>query len=297
MFACEYCKNEYATKSSLNHHKRTAKKCLLLREPIDKINLYKCKKCNYETSRKSSLIIHVCKIENINEFYEKKLVEYKYENNNLKLKLEKYEEEISRLVSDNFNLQTELKEYKDKIFELASKPTSINNNTNTKTTTNNNTNNLIISDWRKDTITEKVERGFTMEHLEDGLKGVARFTDEHIIKGPDGKKSLVCSDPSRMIFKYKDENGVVQKDVRATKLKNAIKDPIIKKSQEMFTTESSRLFDVISRAPDEDININGMSLIDFTNAKIDNLRDNFLLVKRIDDNADIYAKELVLLTN
>ena len=40
-----------------------------------------------------------------------------------------------------------------------------------------------------------------------------------------------------------------------------------------------------------------MSLIDVTNAKIDNLRDNFLLVKRIDDNGDVYAKELVLFSS
>ena len=125
--------------------------------------------------------------------------------------------------------------------------------------------------------------------MEDGIKGVARFTDQYIIRGVDGKKSLICSDPSRMIFKYKDENGVVQKDVRATKLKNAIKEPIIKKSQEMFTKETSRLFDVISSNTDSNSWV--------TNAKMDNLRDNFMQVKRIDDNSDIYAKELVLLVN
>ena len=170
MFICEYCKNEYATKSSLNNHKRTAKKCLSLREPIDKINLYKCKKCSYETSRKSSLTIHVCKIENIKEFYEKKLIEYEHENNNIKLKLEKSQDEVTKLIADNINLERKLEKYESKIFELASKPISINNNTNTKTT-NNNTNNLIISDWRPDTIKEKVDRSFTIEHLEDGLKG------------------------------------------------------------------------------------------------------------------------------
>ena len=37
--------------------------------------------------------------------------------------------------------------------------------------------------------------------------------------------------------------------------------------------------------------------MDFTNAKIDNLRENFLQVKKIDDNSDMYAKELALLTN
>ena len=179
------------------------------------------------------------------------------------------------------NLQIKIESYESKMFTLASKPTSVN----TKTT---NIQNLVIADWKKDSISEKVQSDFTLGHLEDGIiKGVARFTDQYIIRGVDGKKSLICSDPSRMIFKYKDENGVVQKDVRATKLKNAIKEPIIKKSQEMFTKETSRLFDVISSDSNTWV----------TNAKIDNLRDNFLQVKRIDDNSDIYAKELVLLVN
>ena len=60
--------------------------------------------------------------------------------------------------------------------------------------------------------------------------------------------------------------------------------------EEMFTRETSRLFDVISSDTDD-------SNTWVTNAKIDNLRDNFLQVKRIDDNSDIYAKELVLLVN
>ena len=283
MFTCDYCNNEYATKSSLNHHKKTAKKCLLLRESKQQVNFLKCNKCDFQTTLKNTLITHKCKLENINYVYEKKIIELEEENKDLKLKLEKSEEDVIRLATDNINLERKIESYECKMFKLASKPTSINHN--------NNTQNLIISDWRQDIIKEKVDRGFTLEHLEDGIKGVARFTDEHIIRGHDGKKSLMCSDPSRMIFKYKDVDGIVQKDLRATKLKNAIKNPIIKKSQEMFTNESSRLFDVISNANANDENM------DSTNAKIDNLRDNFLQVKRIDDNADIYAKELVLLTN
>ena len=79
-----------------------------------------------------------------------------------------------------------------------------------------------------------------------------------------------------MIFKYKDTEGVVQNNIRATKLKNAIK-----KSKEMFIIESSKLFDVLSYTENID-------------ARMDTLRENFLQVKRIDDNAEMYAKELVL---
>lgn len=52
----------------------------------------------------------------------------------------------------------------------------------------------------------------------------------------------------------------------------------------MFTKETSRLFDVINSDTDSNTWV--------TNAKIDNLRDNFLQVKRIDDNSDIYAKRV-----
>ena len=274
MFKCDYCEKEYSTKSNLNHHKKTAKKCLSLRDTIENINFLTCKKCNFQTTLKSSMDRHKCKSSEVDK---RRILELEGDKRILELKLEKS-------MDNEINLQIKIESYESKMFTLASKPTSVN----TKTT--NNIQNLVIADWKKDTISEKVQSDFTIEHLEDGIKGVARFTDQYIIRGVDGKKSLICSDPSRMIFKYKDSEGVVQKDVRATKLKNAIKEPIIKKSQEMFTKETSRLFDVISSNTDD----SNTSWV--TNAKMDNLRDNFMQVKRIDDNSDIYAKELVLLT-
>ena len=301
MFKCEYCEKEYSTKSNLNHHKKTAKKCLSLRDTIENINFLTCKKCNFQTTLKSSMDRHKCKSsevqkrrileiknKNVLESYERKIVELESKSKNYERKILELEGDkrilelkLEKSMDNEINLQIKIESYESKMFTLASKPTSVN----TKTT--NNIQNLVIADWKKDTICEKVQSDFTLGHLEDGLRGVARFTDEHIIRDNEGKRSLICSDPSRMIFKYKDTEGVIQKDVRATKLKNAIKEPIIKKSQEMFTKETSRLFDVISSDSNTWV----------TNAKIDNLRDNFLQVKRIDDNSDIYAKELVLLVN
>lgn len=69
---------------------------------------------------------------------------------------------------------------------------------------------------------------FIREHLNEDIKVLSQFTRDHIINaGEDGKKKYLCSDQSRTIFKYKevnteDENGVIQKDVKATKLKKAI---------------------------------------------------------------------------
>ena len=279
MFKCEFCNKDYSTKNILSTHQKTTKRCLTLRGVIKELS-YKCEDCNYKTERKDNFTEH---IEKCKKKIKQKTINIRQKNEELEKELDRYKRDYENAQKTIEELRTENKEYKDKIFSLATKP--IINNTKT---TNNNIQNLVISDWRQDTIEEKVERGFTLEHLEDGLKGVARFTNEHIIKGPGGVKSLLCTDISRMIFKYKDSEGVVQKDIRATKLKNALKEPIIKKSKEMFITESSKLFDVMN-ASAEDENM------DFTNSKINNLRENFLQVKRIDENAEMYAKELVLL--
>ena len=43
---------------------------------------------------------------------------------------------------------------------------------------------------------------FTLEYLSEGIKGLAKFTKEHIINSSeDGKQKYICSDPSRALFK------------------------------------------------------------------------------------------------
>jgi len=107
-------------------------------------------------------------------------------------------------------LRNEINDYKEKMFILASKPTHhINNIGNTKTT--NKTQNLIVSDWRSEIIQEKVEDNFKLEHVKDGLIGVARFTSQYITNGDGENKSYHCTDRNRDVFIYKDVDGVVQK--------------------------------------------------------------------------------------
>jgi hypothetical protein len=97
----------------------------------------------------------------------------------------------------------------------------------------------VIADWRPDTIEEKVEENFKLEHIEDGIKGVAPFTSQYITHGDGGVKCYQCTDSNREVFMYKDSNGVLQKDIRARKLKDAIKEPILKKTAELSIEEYS----------------------------------------------------------
>lgn len=143
----------------------------------------------------------------------------------------------------------QIESLQNRLHSLAEKainrPTHINNISNTKTT--NNTQNLIISDWRPEVIQEKIDENFKLEHIEDGIKEVARFTSEYITPEECGVKSYQCTDRSREVFIYKDSYGIVQKDIEARKLKNAIKDPIIKKSTKLVSEERSRLYDIIAK--------------------------------------------------
>jgi hypothetical protein len=184
-------------------------------------------------------------------------------------------EKIEKLKYKNRLLKIELKEKLEKqenqLFSLASKPSIKIRNLN---------NVLTSLDFKENSIKDKVDNNFTLEYLSEGIKGLAKFTKEHIINpSEDGKQKYICSDPSRATFKYKDENGVIQKDVKATKLKNALQVPIIKKTNTIISHETTRVRE------------EGEDKFDITNTK---LIDNLMQVRNLDDNGNDYAREMSL---
>jgi hypothetical protein len=247
MLTCEFCLKEYSTKSNLKYHIKTNKKCIVLRgETLESKEVFNCEYCDFTTLTKSALKSHSCK--NKTEF------EVKQENSDLKAENKKMEEAIKLLEkqikkSEIENkklsfLQVELKtqkEYTSKLEEkiekhesnllsLASKTTNTSN-----VRINNIYNNLEPLDLSDERIRNEVEDNFTDNHFNDGIKGLARFTKDYILKSTEeGKTKYICSDTSRGIFKYIDENGLLQKDVKASRLKNSIQAPIKKKSHIMY---------------------------------------------------------------
>jgi hypothetical protein len=292
MYTCEFCNNQYKTISSLNHHKKTVKKCLILRDALNTAQFFECKTCDFKTTLKNNFNSHKCKLKDISEYKNiiynlqeelalknKKNTELEDENKENKEKLNIAFQKIQKLKNKNISLKIEIKEKVEKqenqLFTLASKPT---NNTNIKI--QNLTNVLTSLDFKENSIKDKVDNNFTLEYLSEGIKGVAKFTKDHIINpSEDGKQKYICSDPSRGTFKYKDENGVIQKDVKATKLKNALQVPIINKTNTIISHETTRVRE------------EGEEKFDITNTK---LIENLMQVKNLDDNGNDYAREMSL---
>ena len=306
MLTCEFCQKEYTTKGILTHHMKTSKKCILLRgETVESKELFNCEYCDFKTLTKFGLKSHSCK--NKIEFEVKqenlvlkteiknmektiKLLEkqikgqfknFEIEKEKLReeniLEKEKLREETAlklKEATDNFEkekskLEEKIKTHEVHLFALSSKATTTTSNVRI----NNIYNNLEPLDLSDERIRNEVEDNFTDNHFNDGIKGVARFTKDYILKSnEEGKTKYICSDTSRGIFKYLDENGLLQKDVKASKLKNSIQAPIKKKSHIMY----------MNKLDEEEHNDKAAEQVCL----------NFSRIRNIDVND--YAKELAL---
>ena len=299
---CEFCKKEYSSKSNLLKHQQTTVKCILLQQNC----INNCKYCEYTTKKKHIFNIHIiqCSDKKIKEY--KKLYDKTIHKNTLlqntifelKEECDKVKEEYSNLKMElkiknqhTSFLETEYTEVKKQLYDnvqiILAKPSIINNSCITSSSLST-INKLELSlNVNNDVINQKVDDYFTLTHLTDGIKGVAKFTNDHIINKENGQSKYICSDVARTIFKYKDDNNKIQKDVKATKLKNLIKEPIITKSKQLYQDESERLLNEMT------IN-NNRDKVAIHSLNLNNLTTNFLKVKNIEDHGDEYAKEIIL---
>jgi len=158
-FECEYCKKNFSSISSLNYHKKTAKKCLNNREiSTEETHQFNCELCNKTFSQKHNFLLHSkkCKVklniqekQTINELLTLKdeletFVIEKNKQTELINKLEQENQDINikykELLKTYENLKLELSEYKGKLQSkdeeikrlevLAKKPTTTTNNYN-----------------------------------------------------------------------------------------------------------------------------------------------------------------------
>ena len=246
---CEYCKKQFASTSSLNNHKKKALYCLKIQKEqgvnIEKelnkniISEYNCNLCNKKFKSKINLKHH---LENL------------CTNNSLQINdiIKKLKEEVKSrdILIDQINasnnalkemnnflkgMNSVLKTDHDCVHDIAKQPKNINNNKIL--------NILSPMDFtNKEIIKNKIEDSYKLDYIFSGQKGIAKFAFDHLLKDEEGNLKYICTDPSRQIFKYKDETGEVRKDVEAKKLTNflvegGIKDKACDIMNEWWTEE------------------------------------------------------------
>jgi hypothetical protein len=246
---CDYCNKEFKTNSSLNLHIKTAKYCLKIQNEIaTQKSINQCQSClkNFITTKSLKEHLKLCIVDlyDFNNKINKNTEKFKEQLNNQE---EKFKEQLNnqeeKYTEQLFKYEQQIKELQKTIEILSLR--AIDKHTITNNTTNNKILNIIspLDFTSKEHLKNKINDSYKLDYIFSGQKGIAKFAVDHILKDEEGNLKYVCTDPSRQIFKYKDESGELRKDIEAKKLTNflvegGIKDKACDIMNEWWTEET-----------------------------------------------------------
>jgi GTP cyclohydrolase I len=217
---CNFCKNEFEDKYTLERHIKTSKRCLEKRG--EKQDDFSCNYCYKIYANKYTLKRHdqICK-EKTREF----INNLKQENDILK------KEHIK-------DLKTHCNNYKELAEKAIEKPINIqNNNVNdnsVKKIDQRILNLSSIDDLKNGFLINAFGENFNQNHLMKGIEGLISFCIDTLIKTPDNKLRMLCTDPNRDMFVYRDDQGQVHRDIGAKNFIKMISQPTKKRVEKVY---------------------------------------------------------------
>jgi hypothetical protein len=253
---CEHCDSVLSSKTVLKTHLKTNKKCLTKRG-LSLESKFICEGCQsiFITSHHLSSHQENCKdfnIKIIDKTHKKELddIKNKYEKELSQKLLEKdkiVEEQLMKkqkeydILALSFSFlekqqlkliedyETRISRYETTLERLVSdalnKPTNVTNTTNT--VNNNVLRDHLSTQYTIDALTDKqLEQRIRLCMTEDifweGQRALAKMCVESIIKTPDNKMMLCCTDISRGKFKLFDVKGNLKEDIDARLFTNRV---------------------------------------------------------------------------
>ena len=230
---CEYCNNVFKTLKIMIHHQKTAKFCLIKQKK--ELN---CEYCNnrsftqndFENHQNNCIVFLKSKIKELND-ENKDIVYYQNETEFYKKQLvEKERHYEKQLIEKERHYEKQLVEKENQIKHLQEQIVSITKTAISKPTTTNNTNinnkilNMSVLNLDNENIKSIINDKYNLDVISEGQKGVAKFAVHFLLKDSEGNLNYVCTDPSRKIFKYKNNDGELEKDINAQRLTNILSD-------------------------------------------------------------------------
>jgi hypothetical protein len=280
-FTCLYCNKDYSSKSNLKNHQKSAKYCLEIQknnnlsssELDSEHNSFVCNYCQKDFSSNHRYQKHqdIClmKHKHIILSKETEIANIKEQLKEKDAEIEEYKQKMKTIrleVENQFYKQREERST-NVVEEIAKQP---------RITTNNNQKVLISTplDLSQQVFQQAIHSGFSEEYLIQGQRGAARFAVDNILKDEEGKLKYICTDASRQIFQYKNEDGTIQKDVRATKLTKALLDGDIKQASHKIACKK----------------------MDGSDEAFESYTSNYYEIKELENDNSEFSKELSSLT-
>lgn len=231
---CQYCGGKFATEKILKTHQKSAKYCIRIqRENIENVEnndnknneedeyKYICEYCNKDFTHKHRL----------NSHYNNCIEKIFSERDSLRSKqLDEMKEKLMEMKEQLMEKDKQIEKLQNTISEIAMRSnTQITNNTNhNHSHNNNNTNNIVVNNEYRlnihnvEKMNKMLDDHLTGEVLSGGQRGIARMVKDKFLTGPNGEELYKCVDASRHNFEYVNEEGYVERDVKAHKLKNTL---------------------------------------------------------------------------
>ena len=218
MNKCEYCNNVFKTLKIMNKHQKTAKFCLIKQK-----KQIICGSCNNISYSQNDFENHQ---NNCITFLKSKIKELNDENKDIVYYQNKIEFCEKQLIEKNEQLiekDNQIKHLQEQIVSITktavSKPTTTNNNN-----INNKILNMSVLNLDNENVKNIINNNYNLDVISEGQKGVAKFATNFLLKDSDGNLNYVCTDASRKIFKYKNNDGELEKDINAQKLTDILSD-------------------------------------------------------------------------
>ena len=207
---CEFCKSQLKDKNNLRTHLMRSKRCLSIRG-LDKNSKFICEGCSNSFFSNNHKFQHqeICKkyalLQN-NKEHEEQLKQIREEKNNI-------EKELYAIQLLNSKLESKIEKLENTILSLAIEP-------KTKTTNHVVINNML--NLSKEHVTKILDEHLTKDIVAGGQKKLAQMVCEKMLKDSDGNLTYKCVDSSRHNFEFVNSKGLIEKDIKALKLKNAL---------------------------------------------------------------------------
>ena len=224
MNKCEYCNNVFKSLKTLNQHKRLAKFCLVKQK-----KQLICEYCNDISYSDKDFEYHqnncITFLKSKNQELEEKMKELQEENKDIvyyQNETEFYKKQLTEKNEQLVEKENQIKHLQDQIVSITktavSKPTTTNNNINNKIL------NMSILNLDSENVKSIINDKYNLDVISEGQKGVAKFATNFLLKDSDGNLNYVCTDASRKIFKYKNNDGELEKDMNAQRLTDILTD-------------------------------------------------------------------------
>jgi len=256
MHICEYCKKEFSTKSNLNRHRDTSKKC----NHTEKI-LFSCNFCDKELCSKQKLHYHV----NICKYKNETSLEKETDNNELKEQVNIMKKEIEELKNSK--------------------------NTTNITITNNSTNIMnnykpLLQYMTPSVIKETFEQNYTIKDFAGSQKALADFTTKQFLSGKN-KPVYLCTDRSRQHFTFINEKEKDIEDQHAMILITLISKGFgtVKKLYKKQLVDLNKRLEMFRES-------DNLTMITETISHIKELEKNYQQILATQDEGDHYRSQL-----